>query len=36
MVVKPEDIDENGHVNNLRYLKWFVDIAVEYKDPSRA
>ncbi|WP_428738781.1 acyl-CoA thioesterase [Sulfurimonas sp.] len=32
IVVKPSDIDENGHVNNLRYMEWFVDIAVEHSD----
>ena len=32
IVVKPSDIDENGHVNNLRYMEWFVNIAVEHSD----
>ncbi|MBN2815341.1 MAG: acyl-CoA thioesterase [Campylobacterales bacterium] len=32
IVVQAEDIDENGHVNNLRYMQWFVDIAVEHSD----
>jgi acyl-CoA thioester hydrolase len=32
IVVSPSDIDENGHVNNLRYMEWFVNIAVEHSD----
>lgn len=27
---KPEDIDELGHVNNVVYLKWAQDIAVQH------
>lgn len=32
IVVEASDIDENGHVNNLRYMEWFIDIAVEHSD----
>lgn len=28
--VLPEEIDGNGHVNNLRYLQWCVDAAVAH------
>ncbi len=30
--VGPDDIDENGHVNNIRYLEWFIEGAVEHSD----
>jgi acyl-CoA thioester hydrolase len=29
-VVKPEDIDRQGHVNNVRYLQWIQDVAVAH------
>jgi acyl-CoA thioester hydrolase len=29
-VVGPESIDGNGHVNNLEYLRWMQDVAVEH------
>ena len=29
-IVKPEEIDELGHVGNLRYLQWAVDAAVAH------
>jgi acyl-CoA thioester hydrolase len=30
VVVRPEDIDENGHVNNVSYLRWVQDAAVAH------
>ena len=31
LVVIPESsIDENGHVNNVAYVQWMQDIAVEH------
>jgi acyl-CoA thioester hydrolase len=29
-VVSAEDIDEQGHVNNVAYLRWIQDIAVAH------
>ncbi|TPE62864.1 acyl-CoA thioesterase [Sandaracinobacter neustonicus] len=26
----PEDIDENGHVNNIVYVKWLQDVATSH------
>ena len=28
--VPPEAIDENGHVNNVTYVQWMQDVAVEH------
>lgn len=28
--IHQHDIDENGHVNNIRYLKWVQDIAIAH------
>jgi acyl-CoA thioester hydrolase len=28
--VRPEDIDELGHVNNVTYLRWVQDVAVAH------
>ncbi|MDF2453636.1 MAG: acyl-ACP thioesterase [Bacteroidota bacterium] len=28
--IYPTDIDENGHVNNIVYLKWVQDIAIAH------
>lgn len=28
--VSPQDIDENGHVNNVAYLQWVQDVAVAH------
>ena len=28
--VQPQDIDEQGHVNNVEYLKWIQDVAVAH------
>lgn len=28
--IKPDDIDRQGHVNNVRYLQWIQDIAVAH------
>ena len=28
--VKPEDIDELGHVNNVSYVRWVQDVAVAH------
>ncbi|WP_457560138.1 acyl-CoA thioesterase [Caminibacter sp.] len=30
IIVKEEDIDFNGHVNNLRYLEWMINSAMEH------
>lgn len=30
ITVPPDAIDVNGHVNNLEYLRWMQDIAVEH------
>jgi acyl-CoA thioester hydrolase len=30
IVVRPEDIDELGHVNNVVYLSWVQDVATEH------
>jgi acyl-CoA thioester hydrolase len=29
-IIPPESIDENGHVNNVAYVQWMQDIAVEH------
>lgn len=29
-IVKAEDIDGQGHVNNVRYLQWIQDVAVAH------
>jgi acyl-CoA thioester hydrolase len=29
-IVKAEDIDAQGHVNNVRYLQWIQDVAVAH------
>lgn len=28
--VSPDDIDEQGHVNNVAYLRWIQDVAVAH------
>src|SRR6187397_2118973 len=28
--VAPDDIDEQGHVNNVAYLRWIQDVAVAH------
>jgi acyl-CoA thioester hydrolase len=30
ITIQPDDIDENGHVNNITYLKWVQDIAIAH------
>ena len=30
IIVPPGSIDENGHVNNVTYVQWMQDIAVEH------
>jgi acyl-CoA thioester hydrolase len=30
IIVTSDDIDFNGHVNNLKYLEWMIDIAMEH------
>jgi acyl-CoA thioesterase FadM len=30
ITIQPNDIDENGHVNNITYLKWVQDIAIAH------
>jgi acyl-CoA thioester hydrolase len=32
--IKPEDIDDNDHVNNVVYLKWIFDVALEHWNVS--
>ncbi len=32
LTVAPADIDINGHVNNLRYLEWFLAAAVAHSE----
>ncbi|HEX9333116.1 MAG TPA: acyl-CoA thioesterase [Anaerolineales bacterium] len=29
-LIPPSAIDENGHVNNVAYVQWMQDIAVEH------
>lgn len=29
-IVKPEDIDQQGHVNNVRFVQWIQDVAVAH------
>src|SRR5689334_22395625 len=30
IIISKESIDENGHVNNVAYVQWMQDIAVEH------
>jgi acyl-CoA thioesterase FadM len=30
IIISPTAIDENGHVNNVAYVQWMQDIAVEH------
>jgi len=30
ITVSKEDIDFNGHVNNLKYLEWMINVAMEH------
>ena len=30
LIISPTAIDENGHVNNVTYVQWMQDIAVEH------
>jgi acyl-CoA thioester hydrolase len=30
LIIPPSVIDENGHVNNVAYVQWMQDIAVEH------
>jgi acyl-CoA thioester hydrolase len=30
IVVGSDDIDFNGHVNNLKYLEWMINVAMEH------
>ena len=30
IIISPTAIDENGHVNNVTYVQWMQDIAVEH------
>ncbi|HDQ03205.1 MAG TPA: acyl-CoA thioesterase [Deltaproteobacteria bacterium] len=30
LTVSPDTIDENGHVNNVEYLRWMLDAAVSH------
>lgn len=29
-IVQPDDIDRQGHVNNVRYVQWIQDVAVAH------
>lgn len=29
-IVRPDEIDEQGHVNNVRYVQWIQDVAVAH------
>lgn len=29
-IVKPDEIDRQGHVNNVRYVQWIQDVAVAH------
>ena len=30
--VQEKDIDFNGHVNNLRYLEWMINLAIKHSE----
>lgn len=30
ITIQPSDIDENGHVNNISYLKWVQEVAIAH------
>ena len=30
LVVKPDEIDRQGHVNNVRYVQWIQDVAIAH------
>jgi acyl-CoA thioester hydrolase len=32
IIVKKEDIDFNGHLNNLKYLEWMINSAMEHSE----
>jgi acyl-CoA thioester hydrolase len=32
--VPPDAIDENGHVNNVAYVQWMQDIAIQHADTT--
>ncbi len=32
VIVSKEDIDFNGHVNNLKYLEWMIDAAIKHSE----
>lgn len=32
ITIPPSAIDENGHVNNVAYVQWMQDIAIEHYD----
>jgi len=32
IIVKKEDIDFNGHVNNLKYLEWMINSALQHSE----
>lgn len=34
LVVTEDVIDENGHVNNIEYLRWTLDAAIHHADTS--
>ena len=36
VTIKPEDIDENGHVNNVVYVRWLQDAGVAVKAGASA
>jgi len=34
VVVRPDDIDDNDHVNNVVYLRWIFDVALAHWEAS--
>ncbi len=32
LIVAPEDVDTNGHVNNVEYVRWMQDAAVHHSE----
>lgn len=32
LVVGPEALDANGHVNNVQYVQWMQDVAIQHSD----
>ncbi|MDH7514394.1 MAG: acyl-CoA thioesterase [Bacteroidota bacterium] len=34
LVVPPDAVDRNGHVNNVRYVEWMQDVAIRHSEIS--